>query len=104
MIATTCGGLIIGGLAGNSVPAAFERALRQGRRAGCILFERHVEDGPAHVAAQLRIVHAAAGPELPLVGVDQEGGRVARLKAPLLAVPPMRSVASWDDVALAERI
>jgi beta-N-acetylhexosaminidase len=104
MIATTCGSLIIGGLAGNWVPAAFERALRQGRRAGCILFERHVADGPAHVASLSRIVHAAAGSEPPLVGVDQEGGRVARLKAPLLVVPPMRTVASWGDVALAERI
>ncbi len=36
--------------------------------------------------------------------IDQEGGRVARLKAPLLEVPPMRTVASWGDVALAERI
>jgi beta-N-acetylhexosaminidase len=104
MIATTCGSLLVGGLAGTSVPAAFERALGQGRRAGCILFERHVEGGPAHVAAISRIVHAAAGPEPPLVGVDQEGGRVARLRAPLLVVPPMRTVASWGDVALAERI
>jgi beta-N-acetylhexosaminidase len=104
MIAETCGSLLIGGLAGNSVPAAFERALREGRRAGCILFERHVEGGPAQVSSLSRIVHAAAGAEPPLVGVDQEGGRVARLGAPLLVVPPMRTVASWGDVALAERI
>ena len=104
MIATTCGSLIIGGLAGSSVPPAFERELREGRRGGCILFQRHVVDGPAHVAALSRIVHAAAGSAPPIVGVDQEGGRVARLGAPLLVVPPMRTVASWGDVALAERI
>jgi beta-N-acetylhexosaminidase len=39
-----------------------------------------------------------------LVGVDQEGGRVARLGEPLLRVPPMQTVASWGDVAFAERI
>ncbi len=103
MIAETCGSLIVGGLAGNSVPAAFERALRDGRRAGCILFKRHVEGGPPQVAALTRRLHAASS-EPPLVGVDQEGGRVARLGPPLLVVPPMRTVASWGDVALAERI
>jgi beta-N-acetylhexosaminidase len=62
-----------------------------------------VAGGPAQVAALARAVHAAA-PATPLVGVDQEGGRVARLKAPLLEVPPMRTVASWGDAALAGRI
>ena len=59
--------------------------------------------GPKQVAALTRELHAASG-EAPLVGVDQEGGRVARLRAPLLDVPPMRTIASWGDVELAERI
>ncbi len=43
-------------------------------------------------------------PRRRFVGIDQEGGRVARLRAPLLDVPPMRTVASWGDAAFAERI
>jgi len=97
------GELVVGGFPGMSLPEGFARALRERRRGGAILFKPNVEGGPSQVAALARAIHAAA-PETPFVGVDQEGGRVARLKAPLLAVPPMRTVASWGDAALAERI
>jgi beta-N-acetylhexosaminidase len=97
------GELVIGGFAGTSLPPGFARALRERRRGGAILFKPNVEGGPAQVAALARSIHAAA-PDAPLVGVDQEGGRVARLKAPLLEVPPMRVVASWADTSFAERI
>jgi beta-N-acetylhexosaminidase len=99
----TVGELLVGGFAGTSLPEAFARALRERRRGGAILFKGNVEGGPLQVTALTRQLHAAS-PEAPLVGIDQEGGRVARLKAPLLEVPPMRAVASWGDVALAERI
>jgi beta-N-acetylhexosaminidase len=97
------GELVVGGFPGTSLPAGFARALREHRRGGAILFKPNVEGGPLQVAALARAIHAAA-PETPFVGVDQEGGRVARLKTPLLEVPPMRTVASWGDAALAERI
>jgi beta-N-acetylhexosaminidase len=97
------GELVIGGFPGTSLPEGFARALRERRRGGAILFKPNVDGGPPQVAALARAIHAAA-PEAPFVGVDQEGGRVARLKAPLLEVPPMRTVASWGDAALAERI
>ena len=43
-------------------------------------------------------------PELPAwVSVDQEGGRVARLKAPFTEWPPMATLGRSGDVALAER-
>jgi len=96
------GQLVIGGFDGAVLPEGFARALRDGRRGGAILFKRNVSGGPAQVAALARAVHGAC--PRPLLGVDQEGGRVARLRAPLLEVPPMRTVASWADVALAERI
>jgi beta-N-acetylhexosaminidase len=104
-----CGQLVIGGFAGTSLPAAYARALRERRRGGAILFKPNVEGGPSQVAALGRELHSAwaaggddAGP--PLVGIDQEGGRVARLREPLLVVPPMRTVASWGDTRLAARI
>jgi beta-N-acetylhexosaminidase len=101
---TAVGELVVGGFAGTSLPAGFERALREGRRGGAILFKSNVEGGPLQVASLARSIHAASASLGPLLGVDQEGGRVARLKAPLLEVPPMRTVASWDDVDFAERI
>jgi len=96
------GELVIGGFDGTDLPARFAAALRDGRRGGAILFKRNVRGGPTQVAALGRAVHAAC-PQ-PLLGVDQEGGRVARLQAPCLEVPPMRTVASWGDGSLAERI
>ena len=102
-LVSLCGPLLIGGFAGTSLPLPFARALRARRRGGAIFFKPNVEGGPLQVAALAREVHAAS-PDAPLVGVDQEGGRVARLRAPLLEVPSMRAVASWEDIAVAERI
>jgi beta-N-acetylhexosaminidase len=102
-IPSICGSLVIGGFPGTSLPPPFARALRERRRGGAILFRTNVDGGPAQVAALTRDIRAAGG-ESPLVGVDQEGGRVARLGPPILRVPSMRTVASWGDEALAERI
>jgi beta-N-acetylhexosaminidase len=102
-LASTCGQIVIGGFPGATLPRGYARALADRRRGGVIFFKPNLEGGPSAVASLARAVHAAA-PETPLVGIDQEGGRVARLRAPLLEVPPMRTVASWADPALAERI
>ncbi|MGD0676841.1 MAG: beta-N-acetylhexosaminidase [Polyangiaceae bacterium] len=101
-IASTCGQLIVGGFSGPSLPASYAKALRGGRRGGAVLFASNLTGGPAQVAALARQVHAASAS--PLLAVDQEGGRVARLGDPVLKVPAMRVVASWNDVVLAERI
>jgi len=103
-LAATCGALIMGGFAGTSVPPHVLRALREGRRGGVILFKPNVEGGPEQVASLTRQVHELAS-VAPLIGIDQEGGRVARLRGrPWLSVPPMATVASWGDVDLARRI
>jgi beta-N-acetylhexosaminidase len=102
-LSSIAGALIIGGFPGTALPDAFARALREGRRGGAILFKQNVQGGPVQVAALTRAIHGAA-PAPVFVGVDQEGGRVARLGEPLLRVPPMQTIASWGDVALAERI
>src|SRR5580704_16094403 len=102
-VVSTCGQIVIGGFPGISLPTAFARALNARRRGGAILFKPNVEGGPRALASLARQVHAAS-PETPFVGIDQEGGRVARLRDPWLAVPPMRAVASWGDEAFAERI
>jgi beta-N-acetylhexosaminidase len=50
-----------------------------------------------------RIVESAPEHTPLLVAVDQEGGRVARLGAPVLKLPPMRALAELADPALTER-
>jgi beta-N-acetylhexosaminidase len=70
---------------------------------GVILFKRNVES-PAQVAALVKSLKAHAGRPL-LAAVDQEGGRVARLRgAPFTTLPPMREVGRTGDAGIAERI
>lgn len=70
---------------------------------GVILFKRNVET-PAQVARLVSSLKRRAGRPL-LAAVDQEGGRVARLRgAPFTALPPMREVGRRADAALARRV
>lgn len=71
--------------------------------AGCILFKRNIES-PGQTAGLIRALKAHAGRPF-LLAVDQEGGRVARLRGPpFTALPPMRDVGLAKDEALAERV
>ena len=57
---------------------------------GAILFARNVES-PSQVRRLVADLHAAAPDDAPLtVAIDQEGGRVQRLRAPWTEWPPMR--------------
>jgi len=71
---------------------------------GVILFGRNVESAE-QVAALVAELKAAAGRPL-LVSIDQEGGRVARLRAPqgFTELPPMRAVGATGDEALAHEV
>ena len=67
-----------------------------------ILFAKNIAE-PDQVA-ELCYEAARLVPDLPLwVSVDQEGGRVARLKAPFTEWPPMATLGRSGDVGLAER-
>jgi beta-N-acetylhexosaminidase len=72
-----------------------------------ILFARNV-DGPEQVAELIRELQSlarGAGHELPLlVAVDQEGGRVARLRAPWTVWPPLRAVGRTGSEDVARRL
>ncbi len=71
---------------------------------GLILFSRNIESPPQVKALCRRCQAAAAGAGLPplFVGIDQEGGPVARLKAPFTEFagnPAMTSTAEAVDFA-----
>jgi beta-N-acetylhexosaminidase len=82
------GQLAIVGFDGHDVPAEIRSLAREFDLGGVIFFARNVES-PEQVADLSRQSQALAS-ELPLwVSVDQEGGRVARLKRPFTEWPPM---------------
>src|SRR5213079_1278025 len=87
---------------GHSVPVELASLAREFSLGGVILFARNVVE-PEQVA-ELCYESARLVPDLPLwVSVDQEGGRVARLKAPFTEWPPMATLGRSGDTLLAER-
>lgn len=96
------GQIAIAGFAGHSIPADLRALARELDLGGVIFFARNIES-PEQVAELSREAQDLAR-ELPLwVSVDQEGGRVARLKSPFTEWPPMMTLGRSGDDALAER-
>ena len=96
------GQLAIAGFAADSIPSDLKSLAREFDLGGIILFARNVVE-PEQVAEIAREAQALTQ-ELPLwVSVDQEGGRVARLKSPFTVWPPMLTLGRSGDEALAER-
>jgi beta-N-acetylhexosaminidase len=96
------GQLAITGFAGRSIPQDLRLLAREFDLGGVIFFGRNVE-APDQVAEMSRDAQALAA-ESPLwVSVDQEGGRVARLKSPFTVWPPMLTLGRSGDERLAER-
>ena len=69
---------------------------------GAILFKRNVES-PAQFAALCGKLKRDAGRPF-LTSIDQEGGRVMRLRDPFTPVPTMRAVGQAGDPALARKL
>lgn len=105
--------LFVAGYAGTSLPDDYCDLLRRGL-SGVILFRRNLQfasDGSLDLASlvtQTQAVQDAAqhhAARLPAIcSVDQEGGMVARLKAPLTIFPPMRRLGERGDAALVENV
>src|SRR5690348_10491622 len=82
------GELLISGFDGLTLPAEMREIAREFDLGGTIIFSRNVE-APAQVA-ELAIATESLRKETPLwFSVDQEGGRVQRLKEPFTRWPPM---------------
>lgn len=96
------GQLLIGSLPGTTVTPEIRSLAREFSLGGLTLFARNIE-APEQVAELAHDVQALS-PDLPLwVSIDQEGGRVARLKPPFTTWPPMATLGRSGDAALAER-
>lgn len=80
------------GFAGPSVSDDLRRLIGLVRPAGFVLFARNVEE-PAQVRELNRELASLVEPAYPaFLAVDQEGGRVQRVRAPATVWPPMRDV------------
>jgi beta-N-acetylhexosaminidase len=96
------GQLAIAGFAGHTIPPELRTLAREFDLGGVIFFARNVES-PEQVAELSREAQSLAR-QIPLwVSVDQEGGRVARLKAPFTVWPPMLTLGRSGDEQLAAR-
>jgi beta-N-acetylhexosaminidase len=97
------GQLVFLGFDGHTLPPEIRSLAREFDLGGVALFKRNVE-GPEQVA-ELAFEAASLGQAWPAwVGVDQEGGRVARMRQPFTEWPPMAALGRSGDAALAGRV
>jgi len=96
------GQLLIAGFDGEQMPVELKALAREFGLGGVILFARNVRE-PEQVAELSGEASRLVADPPAWVSVDQEGGRVARLKAPFTEWPPMATLGRSGDVALAER-
>lgn len=95
------GQVLLAGFSGPRIPRDLAQDVEAGRVGGVIFFSRNVES-PAQlrdVIAHLRRLEPADAPLL--IAVDQEGGRVARLRDPWATWPPARTLGEHRDPDLA---
>jgi beta-N-acetylhexosaminidase len=96
--------LLIGAFTGPQVPVEMRALAREFDLGGITLFGRLANiESPEQVAGLAYDVRNL-GVELPAwVGIDQEGGRVARLRSPFTEWPPMAVLGRSGDAALTRR-
>ncbi len=91
------------GLPGDVVTGGERRLLEALRPGGIVLFARNVTT-PGDTSALVAAARTAAGGDTPaLVCVDQEGGRVVRLRFSEFALPSAMALGATRDETLAER-
>jgi len=96
------GQLVFLGFDGYVIPPEIRSLAREFEIGGVVLFKRNVES-PEQVA-ELAFEAERLVPRVPVwVSVDQEGGRVARLRRPFTEWPPMAALGRSGDAALAKR-
>ncbi len=96
------GQVLIGSFTGHSVPVELTALAREFDLGGVTLFARNV--GSPEQVLEAAIAIESLGTAAPAwVSVDQEGGRVARLKTPFTVWPPASTLGRAAGPDLAER-
>ena len=98
------GQLLIGSFTGSDVPVEMRALAREFDLGGITFFDRLGNIETPEQVAGLSFDVRGLGRELPAwVGIDQEGGRVARLRSPFTEWPPMAVLGRSEDAALARK-
>jgi beta-N-acetylhexosaminidase len=96
------GQLVTLGIAGPTCPVELRSLARDFDLGGVILFARNVA-APEQVAELAFDIQTLVADPPPWVAVDQEGGRVARLRAPFTVWPAMHTLGRSGSEDLASR-
>ena len=101
-----CGRLLMVGLPGPAMDAAARELVRDLQVGGIILFARNLSSPEQVWQLTHDLQHAAreAGSPPLLIAVDQEGGRVQRLREPFTIIPPARELGITVTPAAVERL
>jgi beta-N-acetylhexosaminidase len=98
---SACAGqVIVAGFGAGDPPTPLCDLAKRGELGGFILFRRNLGSPSEIVELTDRLFRLAPAGVRLWLGVDQEGGRVARLKAPVVTLPPMRVLGAIDDPVL----
>lgn len=95
------GQVLVGGFSGIKVPSVLLEAFAEGSIGGVTFFRRNIETPQQLHTLISEIEWSKERP--PLLAIDQEGGRVARLKTPIVKLPPMRKLGKVGDPSLTKR-
>lgn len=101
------GQLFLIGVEGKSLSSDEKRFIVQNNIGGVVLFGRNFESPRQlfDLCAEIQSLHSQMKDKVPLlIGVDMEGGRVARLKVPFTQWPPMAKLGQIDSTSLAFRV
>jgi beta-N-acetylhexosaminidase len=96
------GQLLIGSLPATTITAEMRSLAREFQLGGVTIFARNIE-APEQVAELSHDLQSLSSGLPVWVAVDQEGGRVARLRAPFTEWPPMATLGRSGDETLARR-
>ncbi len=88
------GRLLMIGFKGTELPAEFVPIIKKYGIGGFVLFERNLKD-PGQILSLNRQLYSIDNDFIPLIAVDQEGGRVQRLKHPFSHLPSARKVEEY---------
>lgn len=97
------GRLVLAGFDGTVLPPEIRKKIETDALLGIILFKRNVESHLQAAALNEAARRAAPRGRPPVVAVDQEGGRVIRLREPLTVLPPARAFGILDDEAVTRK-
>jgi len=92
---------VLVGFDGTRLPDGVSRLLSQGL-GGVVLFARNITDREQVMVLCAAVRSAARGMPAPIIAVDQEGGRVQRLRGLVPDVPPMAEIGVKGPVAAEE--